>query len=102
MIDISDGLVGDLRHVAEASGVALDLSTEALSADRAALAAVADALGVDPWDWVLGGGEDHALVAAFAGPVPQGWRVIGRVLDGPADVLVDGAQWRGHAGWQSF
>jgi thiamine-monophosphate kinase len=102
MIDISDGLVGDLRHVAEASGVAVDLSTEALSADREALAGVADVLGVDPWDWVFGGGEDHALVAAFAGPVPDGWRVIGRVLDGPADVLVDGAPWRGYAGWQSF
>jgi thiamine-monophosphate kinase len=102
MIDISDGLVGDLRHVAEASGVAVDLSTEALSADREALAGVADVLGVDPWDWVFGGGEDHALVAAFAGPVPDGWRVIGRVLDGPAEVLVDGAPWRGYAGWQSF
>ncbi|WP_422120314.1 hypothetical protein, partial [Mycobacterium marinum] len=26
----------------------------------------------------------------------------GRVLDGPARVLVDGQQWSGHAGWQSF
>jgi thiamine-monophosphate kinase len=34
--------------------------------------------------------------------VPAGWRVIGRVLDGPARVLVDGAEWRGYAGWQSF
>jgi thiamine-monophosphate kinase len=102
MIDISDGLVGDLRHVAEASCVTVDLSTEALSADRDALVGVAGALGVDPWDWVFGGGEDHALVAAFAGPVPAGWRVIGRVLDGPADVLVDGAPWRGYAGWQSY
>ena len=102
MIDISDGLVGDLRHVAEASGVAVDLSADALTADRDALAGVADAVGVDPWEWVFGGGEDHALVAAFAGPVPAGWRVIGRVLDGPANVLVDGKPWRGHAGWQSF
>ncbi|MFZ1161025.1 thiamine-phosphate kinase [Mycobacterium sp.] len=102
MIDISDGLVGDLRHVAEASGVAVDLSTEALSADQERLTGAADAVGVDPWDWVFGGGEDHALVAAFAGPVPAEWRVIGRVLDGPAAVLVDGAPWRGYAGWQSF
>jgi thiamine-monophosphate kinase len=41
-------------------------------------------------------------VAAFAGPGPEGWRVIGRVLDGPARVLVDGAEWHGYAGWQSF
>jgi thiamine-monophosphate kinase len=102
MIDISDGLVGDLRHLAEASGVAVDLSTGALSADREALVGAAEAVGVDPWTWVFGGGEDHALVAAFGGPVPAGWRVIGRVLDGPAGVLVDGEPWRGYAGWQSF
>jgi thiamine-monophosphate kinase len=102
MIDLSDGLVGDVQHIAEASGVVVDLSTEALSADRETLAAAAGAVGVDPWTWVFGGGEDHALVAAFAGPVPAGWRVIGRVLDGPARVLVDGAPWQGYAGWQSF
>ncbi len=62
----------------------------------------AEAVGADPWNWVLGGGEDHALVAAFPGPVPQGWRVIGRVLDGPAAVVVDGAPWGGDTGWQSF
>jgi thiamine-monophosphate kinase len=102
MIDISDGLVGDLRHLAEASDVCVDLSTEALSADHQALLSAADAVGVEAWTWVLAGGEDHALVAAFAGPVPVGWRVIGQVLDGPARVLVDGAAWRGYAGWQSF
>jgi thiamine-monophosphate kinase len=102
MIDVSDGLVGDVRHLAEASGVCVDLSTEALSADREALLSAAEAAGVDGWMWVLSGGEDHALVAAFAGPVPAGWRVIGRVLEGPARVLVDGAEWHGYAGWQSF
>jgi thiamine-monophosphate kinase len=102
MIDISDGLIADLRHVAAASGIGVDLSTEALSADRDALQGAAAAAGVDAWTWVLGGGEDHALVAAFAGAVPSGWRVIGRVLDGPARVLVDGSEWTGYAGWQSF
>jgi thiamine-monophosphate kinase len=102
MIDLSDGLVGDLRHLADASGVGVDLSTESLSTDREPLVGAGQAVGVDPWNWLLGGGEDHALVAAFAGPVPEGWRVIGRVLDGPARVLVDGAEWHGYAGWQSF
>jgi thiamine-monophosphate kinase len=102
MIDISDGLIADLRHVADASGVAIDLSTAALAADHTALIEAAGAVGADPWSWVLAGGEEHALVACFAGPPPAGWRVIGRVLDGPARVLVDGQEWRGYAGWQSF
>ena len=102
MIDVSDGLIADLRHVAEASGVGIDLSTAALAPDRDALAEAAAVVGADPWPWVLGGGEDHALVACFAGPAPAGWRVIGRVLDGPARVLVDGEEWAGYAGWESF
>lgn len=102
MIDVSDGLVADLGHVAQASGVGLDVSTAALAADRDPLGEAAAAAGADAWSWVLGGGEDHALAACFAGPVPPGWRVIGRVLDGPPRVLVDGAPWGGYAGWQSF
>ena len=102
MIDVSDGLIADLRHVAEASGAGIDLSTAGLAADHDALTAAAAAVGADAWPWVLGGGEDHALVACFAGSAPAGWRVIGRVLDGPARVLVDGREWRGHEGWQSF
>ncbi|ORW40533.1 thiamine-monophosphate kinase [Mycobacterium paraense] len=102
MIDVSDGLVADLRHVAEASGVAIDVSTAALAADRDALTSAATAVGADPLAWVLGGGEDHALAACFAGRPPAGWRVVGTVLDGPARVLVDGAEWSGYAGWQSY
>jgi thiamine-monophosphate kinase len=102
MIDVSDGLVADLRHLAAASGVGVDLSTDALAPDRQALLGAAEAVGADPWAWVLTGGEDHALVAAFADRVPAGWRIIGRVLDGPARVFVDGEEWHGYAGWQSF
>ena len=32
----------------------------------------AAATGADAWAWVLGGGEDHALVATFPGPPPDG------------------------------
>jgi thiamine-monophosphate kinase len=102
MSDVSDGLIADLRHIAQASGVGIDLASAGLAADHDALAAAAAAAGADPWAWVLGGGEDHALVATFAAAVPDGWRVIGVVLDGPARVLVDGDEWHGYQGWQSF
>jgi thiamine-monophosphate kinase len=102
MTDVSDGLVADLGHIARASGVGIDLSSDGLGAERDALTAAGAALAVNPLVWVLGGGEDHALVATFSGSPPAGWRPIGRVLDGPARVLVDGEQWHGDAGWQSF
>lgn len=102
MTDVSDGLVADLRHIADASGVGIELSTAALAADRHALLEAAQAVGLDAWAWVLGGGEDHALAATFGGAAPEGWRVIGAVVDGPPRVLVDGNEWGGSAGWQSF
>lgn len=102
MTDVSDGLVADLGHIARASGVGIDLSRDALGAHHDALWSAADALAMNPWVWVLAGGEDHALVATFPGAPPAGWHPIGRVLDGPARVLVDGEQWYGDTGWQSF
>lgn len=102
MTDVSDGLLADLGHIAEASGIGIDLSTAALAADRDALAGAAEAVGADAWAWILGGGEDHALVATFPDAPPPGWRVIGRAHDGAQGVSVDGAVWQGNTGWQSF
>ena len=102
MTDVSDGLVADMRHITEASGVGIELSTAGLASDYDAVLEAAQVVGADAWAWVLGGGEDHALVATFDQRVPDGWRVIGAVVDGPPGVLVDGAEWHGHVGWQSF
>lgn len=102
MTDVSDGLLADLGHIATASGVGIGVDSDLLDGDRRAVAEAAAAVGADPWQWVLGGGEDHALVATFPGALPPGWRAIGQVIDSPATVLVDGAPWGGSAGWQSF
>lgn len=102
MTDVSDGLLADLGHIADASGVGINVSTAGLTVDRDALAEAARVADVDAWAWVLGGGEDHALVATFSGTPPRGWRVIGTVIDGPPRVLVDGDKWHGSPGWQSF
>lgn len=55
MTDVSDGLIIDLRQLAAASGVGIDLHTARLAADRDALTAAAVALGADPWAWIFGG-----------------------------------------------
>ena len=102
MTDVSDGLLADLGHIADSSGVVIDLAADALRADVDAVADAAAATGADPWALVLAGGEDHCLVACFPGAVPPGWRVIGTVRDGAPEVLVDGRRWDGPAGWQSF
>lgn len=102
MTDVSDGLVADLGHLASASGVLMDLHRVGLREDVDAVGDAAAAAGVDPWSLVLGGGEDHALVACFPDYPPHGWRVIGAVRAGPPGVLLDGRRWDGPAGWQSF
>lgn len=102
MVDVSDGLVADLGHVAEASGVGVELDSAAFVVpDR--LRDVGQALGLDPLDWVLAGGEDHALVATFPAErgAPAGWRVVGRVADGKG-VLVDGHEYAGRGGYDHF
>ncbi|MGZ4592704.1 MAG: thiamine-phosphate kinase [Actinomycetes bacterium] len=102
MVDVSDGLVSDLRHVAEASGVALVLSSDAFHVPQE-FRDTARALNADPMAWLLAGGDDHALAATFPPDVdlPMAWSVVGRVEDGEG-LLVDGEPYVGAGGWTSF
>jgi thiamine-monophosphate kinase len=105
MTDVSDGLVADLGHIATASGVAIDLRSADIDVP-AQMTDIGQAVGVDPMQWVLTGGEDHAIVATFpvTANLPARWRVIGSVHKalGAARVTVDGAPWDKAGGWDHF
>lgn len=102
MVDVSDGLLADLGHVATASEVAIDLDPALLPVAEP-VSTVAEALGLDPLTLVLTGGDDYALVATFpeGTELPSGWTRIGAVAEG-AGVTVAGEPWEGSPGHRHF
>jgi thiamine-monophosphate kinase len=104
MIDVSDGLLADLGHIAEASDVSIDVHQDEFDVP-AQMRDAAAALGVDPYSWILAGGDDHALAATFPRDValPPAWRVIGEVRAARTKVTVDGRPYTdGPSGWDHF
>jgi len=105
MSDISDGLVSDARNIARASKVDLNFDTNALEAspDFKDLGELATELGVDVYDWILSGGEDHFFIAT----VPEKYAdknlgiQVGKVVAGSGLITIDGVQTQ-RAGYQHF
>lgn len=102
MIDVSDGLLADVQHLAKASGVLVDLESGLIPVSDQ-LVETSSAFNVDPLTWVLAGGDDHSLVATFpaGSALPAMFTMIGRVstpgVNG-AGVAVDGRHWSGQGG----
>ncbi len=97
LLDVSDGLANDLRHLA---GTSLRVVVDA---DRLplppAFRALAAALDHDPRDALLAGGEDYELLAALSPAASRRvgergvigglrWTAVGRVEEGPPGVYL--------------
>lgn len=100
LTDNSDGLIRDISVIAEHSGAGIELSSVALAPDLL-LQHAGELLGVDPWEWVLRGGEDHTLIGTIDGSAPVGFRSIGTVSR-KAGVRIDGTAPGTVGGWESF
>ena len=88
MLDVSDSLTLDATRIAKASTVSIKLNKAALEGYAAVLElaqqsmTARDGIVRSAMDWVLFGGEDHALLATFpaGSEMPKGFKIIGEVI----------------------
>ena len=112
MIDLSDGLVSDVRHICEKSGVGcrVDLEKLPIAGDTREYL---DSLGHVPELLAATGGEDYELLiaapetvlealAALASEAETPLTVIGEITGSQIEFLRDGKKVEGLSGWDHF
>ena len=114
MLDLSDGLAGDLQHLCRASGVGAEIDARRLPIDDQVWS-IAAALGLDALDLAISGGEDYELLIALGSQDAEaacealasvGLHVIGRLE--PAAHGITLLDWTGRrhsmppSGWTHF
>jgi thiamine-monophosphate kinase len=88
-IDVSDGLMADLGHICEESGVGADLHRDDLPLSAPARAAIA----ADPalWTEIVAGGDDYEILFTVPpGTTVSGATCIGHIVPGEGITLRDG------------
>lgn len=106
MMDLSDGPAADATRMAAASGVVIDFDRPSIEEEAWKLQGPALICRADPVRWVLQGGEEHGMLAAFPpdARLPQGFRAIGRARECAAGetpcAMFDGEVLRG--AWDHF
>lgn len=112
MLDISDGLAKDAVRIAKASGVSLRIEPMNLQGFEAVLEGAAQALAITPAKmtadeygrkWVIGGGEDHSLLATFPADakLPRAFKRIGVVIEQQETAVFVGDKPARELGWDS-
>lgn len=117
MIDISDGLLGDLGHICQASGVGAELNQDKLPISED-LKYFAEQFELNPYELVLKDSDDYELIitckpeneARLSSVITSTGKItvskVGRVTDKPGEILLllpDGRQERlTPSGWNHF
>lgn len=111
MMDISDGIASDLRHILKASGggqplgAVIDLGSLPMSDE---LRLLCSERGWDPYELAVSGGEDYELLFTLGSDALEKARqavgelsVIGRITEGP-DIRWEGGLQQDYQGFTHF
>ncbi|MBR6660645.1 MAG: thiamine-phosphate kinase [Bacteroidales bacterium] len=103
MMDISDGIGSDLRHIIEASGVGAEIDTSMIPLSNELKSKCAE-YGWDPLELAISGGEDYELLFTIseenAKKIDFNHFVIGKIISG--DKIIWRGSERDYMGFRHF